>query len=98
MSVPSTGTSTEMFANMKRFRALPPATQVFSGHEYTKSNLRFAAHVCPGNEAIKAKLAWCDTVQCTQPSTIQQELDTNVFLRAATVEELGDLRTKKDNF
>ena len=37
--------------------ALPGATRVYCGHEYTASNLRFAAHVEPENEAVKRALA-----------------------------------------
>src|SRR5512145_1770825 len=36
---------------------LPGATRVYCGHEYTASNLRFAAHVEPGNETVRRALA-----------------------------------------
>lgn len=32
--------------------------RVYCGHEYTVSNLKFARHVEPDNDAIKKKLAW----------------------------------------
>ncbi|GLD95826.1 hypothetical protein PINS_up004504 [Pythium insidiosum] len=67
--------------------SLPDATRVFCGHEYTLSNLRFAAHVEPANEAVQRKLAWAQ--QQTQagvptiPSTVADERATNPFLRVA---------------
>ena len=41
-----------------RLGMLPPDTLVYAGHEYTVSNLRFAAVVEPDNKDIAAKLAW----------------------------------------
>ncbi len=91
---------------------LPDATQVFCGHEYTESNLAFAAHVEPDNRAvaekrrrvraIRAKAApdWHDATpeEMTVPSTIGEERETNPFLRAADAEELGRRRAQKDRF
>ena len=36
--------------------------------------------------------------QCTLPSSIEDELQTNPFLRAESVEEFQRLRTLKDQF
>ena len=50
--------------------------KVFCGHEYSIQNLTFGNHVEPENEAIKAKLDWCQSMrnanpaQPTIPSTI----------------------------
>lgn len=64
---------------------LPLDTKVYCGHEYTASNLRFAAHVEPNNAAIKKKLAWATektaAKEPTIPSTIADELATNPFMR-----------------
>jgi hydroxyacylglutathione hydrolase len=96
------GTAEQMFANMQRFAALPPETRVYCGHEYTLANARFCAHVDPGNPAIAARL---DTVaamrargEVTLPTTIGEELATNVFMRAGDVAELARLRALKDSF
>ncbi|TPX62043.1 hydroxyacylglutathione hydrolase [Spizellomyces sp. 'palustris'] len=92
---------------------LPKDTKVYCGHEYTKSNLRFAAHVEPKNAAVKDKLAWCETHACTVPSTIGDEFEYNPFMRlnspeirkavgldtqADPIEVLARLRAMKDNF
>jgi hydroxyacylglutathione hydrolase len=85
---------------------------VFCGHEYTESNLVFAAHVEPDNAAVRDKLArvravrarkaadWHDATpdEMTVPSTIGEERSTNPFLRAGDAAELGRRRALKDGF
>jgi len=94
------------------FEGTPGETRVFCGHEYTESNLRFAAHVEPGNEAVKraleraravrAKAApdWHDATpdEMTVPTTIADEHATNPFMRAESAAELGERRAAKDRF
>ncbi len=107
------GTPAMMYAALvEKLGRLPGATRVYCGHEYTASNLRFAAHVEPENEAVKQALAraqerrakaapdWHDATpdEMTVPSTIADELATNPFLRAGSVEELGRRRAAKDAF
>jgi hydroxyacylglutathione hydrolase len=91
---------------------LPDAMKVYCGHEYTASNLRFAAHVEPDNAAVKAKQKrveairakaaadWHDATQAemTIPSTIGEERETNPFMRARDAAELGRRRAAKDSF
>jgi hydroxyacylglutathione hydrolase len=106
------GTPEMMFAAMRKLGALADATRVFCGHEYTESNLRFAAHVEPENAAVKEKLARVQAIRAkraadwheagpdemTIPSTLADERATNPFLRAESAEELGRRRTLKDSF
>ncbi len=107
------GTPEMMYtALVEKLGALPDATRVFCGHEYTESNLVFAAHVDADNEAIRAKLErvrsirsrkasdWHDAQpdEMTIPSTIGEERETNPFLRARDASELGRIRAEKDNF
>ena len=106
------GTPAMMFEAMGKLGALPGETRVFCGHEYTESNLRFAAHVEPGNEAVKralerarairAKAAadWHDATpdEMTVPTTIADEHATNPFMRARSAAELGERRAAKDRF
>jgi len=70
--------------------ALSDETRVYCGHEYTASNLRFAAHVEPGNADVTAKLARVAELRArgepTVPSTIGEERRTNPFLRCETEE------------
>ncbi len=77
------GTPPQMHASLARLAALPPATRVYFGHEYTAANLRFAAAVEPGNPAIAARAAAIDAARPTTPSTIADERATNPFLRVA---------------
>ncbi|EQB07493.1 hydroxyacylglutathione hydrolase [Sphingobium quisquiliarum P25] len=94
------GTAAQMFANMQRFAGLPDDTQVYCAHEYTQSNGRFGLTVEPDNQAIAARMADVDAArsrgEATVPTTIGQERATNVFLRAANVEELARRREAKD--
>ncbi|HEU0067167.1 MAG TPA: hydroxyacylglutathione hydrolase [Sphingomonas sp.] len=96
------GTAEEMFANMQRYAALPDATQVFCGHEYTQSNGRFALSVEPDNAAIAARMADVDALrargEATVPTTIGMERATNPFLRAQDVALFAKLRRGKDAF
>ncbi len=80
------GTPTQMWKSLAKFAALPPATHVYCGHEYTLANLRFAAAVEPDNAQVKARQvreqAKRDRGEPTLPSTIGEERATNPFLRA----------------
>jgi hydroxyacylglutathione hydrolase len=106
------GTPEMMYDAMRKLGALPDDTRVFCGHEYTESNLRFAAHVEPENEAVletlervqkiraRAAADWHDAGpdEMTIPSTIRDEHATNPFMRAPNAAELGRLRRLKDEF
>ena len=96
----------------EKLAALPDDMRVFCGHEYTESNLMFAAHVEPDNQAVAEKLArvqqiragkaadWHDATpdEMTIPSTIGEEKATNPFMRSSDAAELGRRRSLKDNF
>lgn len=106
------GTPEMMFAAFQKLGALPDDMRVFCGHEYTESNLVFAAHLEPDNAAAREKLArvravrarkaadWHDATpdEMTVPSTLGEERATNPFLRAGDAAELGRRRALKDSF
>ena len=96
------GDAAQMYANMRRFAALPDSTAVYCGHEYTQSNGRFTLTVEPDNEALVARMAEVDRAravgEATVPTTIAAERATNPFLRAASAEQLGERRVAKDKF
>jgi hydroxyacylglutathione hydrolase len=75
------GDAAMMHASLMRLAALPPETQVYFGHEYTASNLKFAAAVEPDNPDVAKRAAEMPTP--STPSTIELERATNPFLRAA---------------
>ena len=80
------GTPEQMWSSLSKLAALPPATHVYCGHEYTLANLRFAVAVERGNAALDARVARetgkRDRGLPTLPSTIADERATNPFLRA----------------
>jgi hydroxyacylglutathione hydrolase len=79
------GTPREMWSSLSKLAALPPKTRVYCGHEYTLSNLRFAAAVEPGSRALAERIererAKRERGEPTLPSTIAEELATNPFIR-----------------
>ncbi|MCA9599174.1 MAG: hydroxyacylglutathione hydrolase [Myxococcales bacterium] len=85
------GTPAMMYASLnEKLGALPDATRVYFGHEYTENNLRFAAHVEPSNADVKAKAERAAALRArgepTTPSTIGEERLTNPFMRCDSAE------------
>ena len=74
-----TGDAAMMQASLDRLAALPGSTRIWCGHEYTASNLRFAAAVEPDNESIRDRAAALATPSVG--ATIELERATNPFLR-----------------
>jgi len=81
------GTPAEMWSSLQKLAALPPETLICSGHEYTASNLRFAATIEPGNPALAARIATVAEARAAGRPTVlvalAEELATNPMLRAA---------------
>ncbi len=80
------GSPDEMWATLKKFAALPDATRVYSGHEYTESNLRFAQSVLPDDAALAARAEAIAAARAagrdTMGPTLAEERATNPYLRA----------------
>lgn len=80
------GTPSMMWESMQKLMALPPDTQVFSGHEYTAGNARFALTIESGNADLQARaeavFAARSRDEATVPSLLSVECATNPFLRA----------------
>lgn len=106
------GTAAMMYEALhSKLGNLPDSMRIFCGHEYTESNLVFAAAEEPDNDAVKNRLAdvrriradaagdWHDATprEMTIPTTMADERATNPFLRARDAEILGQIRTRKDN-
>lgn len=96
------GTPEQMFASLQKLGALPPDTRVYCTHEYTQSNLRFAVVAEPGNDAVHARATAVGHLRergdCTLPSSIALEWQTNPFLRARDAAHFAALRQQKDRF
>lgn len=84
------GTPAQMHRSLTRLSALSGDSRVCCTHEYTLSNLRFAAAVEPGNAERAAYESRCKALRAeghmTLPSSIELELQINPFLRCAEPE------------
>ena len=80
------GSARQMHASLAKLAALPPDTLICSGHEYTASNLRFAATLEPDNPQLIFRIAEVADKRSrgtpTVPVPLRVELDTNPYLRA----------------
>jgi hydroxyacylglutathione hydrolase len=80
------GTPAQMWTSLKKLRDLPDDTQIYCGHEYTLSNIKFARTVEPDNTALAARevqaKAQVEKGEPTIPVTIGAEKAENPFLRA----------------
>ena len=110
------GTHEEMFNSLNKIKNLPSDTKIYCGHEYTKSNLNFCLAYDPNNTFLKEReidvLKKLRSNQPTIPSTLGQEIKTNIFLRcndpeikyaldlndSSEVEVFSKLRDLKDTF
>ena len=96
------GDAAQMYESLQRLAALPEATRIYCGHEYTLDNGRFALTVEPGNPALVRRVeevkATRDRGEVTLPTTIALERATNPFVRADSVEEFARRRAAKDGF
>ena len=110
------GTYQEMFNSLDKIKNLPGDTKVYCGHEYTKNNLGFCLKFNPNNNYLKDKEkaleAKIKNGEPTIPSTVKDEIQTNIFFRyddldvkdtlnlknASDLEIFTKLRDLKDNF
>lgn len=96
------GTAEQMFANMRRFEALPAETSIYCAHEYTQLNGRYALTVEPDNAALIERMKKVDAArgrgEATVPTTIYLERATNPMMRAESVAEFARRRLERDNF
>jgi hydroxyacylglutathione hydrolase len=84
------GTFEQMWESLSKFAALPEDTMVYSGHEYTAANGRFALTIEPDNPALLARVEEIAQARAddrpTVPSSLATERATNPFLRACLPE------------
>jgi hydroxyacylglutathione hydrolase len=81
------GTPAQMHASLAKLAALARDTLLYCAHEYTLSNLRFAAAVEPDSAARQSRLERESQKRTrgepTVPSVLADELATNPFLRSS---------------
>ena len=110
------GTCRQMFDSLNKIKSLPEDTKIYCGHEYTNSNLQFCLEYNPNNKYLIDKKKVIDEKikdrKPTIPSSIKDEIQTNIFLRyddldvknalnlknASDLEIFTKLRDLKDNF
>ena len=110
------GTHLEMLNSLNLIKKLPVDTQIYCGHEYTQKNLDFCIKYEINNNRLKEKRKWVisklSKKEPTIPTTIEEELNTNIFLRcnipavkkslgmesSSEVEIFKKLRDLKDGF
>jgi len=110
------GTHKEMFNSLNKIKNLPLDTKIYCGHEYTKSNLNFCLKYDSKNTFLKEKKIdiqkKLSSNQPTIPTTLSQEIKTNIFLRcndpeikrtldlkdSSEIEVFSKLRDLKDSF
>ncbi len=96
------GTYEQMFDSLNKIKAMPLDTQIYCGHEYTHNNSKFCIKYDPENLSLKKKIhnieMKLNNSLPTVPSTLKEELDCNIFLRAKDVKTFSKLRDLKDNF
>jgi hydroxyacylglutathione hydrolase len=96
------GTMEEMQASLAALRKLSPHTYVYSGHEYTEANARFALSVEPGNKALQQRAHVVAQQRArgeyTVPSILADEIKTNPFLRwdSPEIRKMVGLETASD--
>ena len=96
------GTYNQMFNSLNKFKKFPEETKIYCGHEYTLKNSEFCLKYDPNNLKLKNKIKEIKSKLSnnlpTLPSTIKDELECNVFLKAKDLENFSKLRDLKDNF
>jgi len=101
---------------LQKIKDLPKETQIYCTHEYTQANGKFALTIEPDNQHLQQRIQQVKQLRehnkPTVPSTLEQELTTNPFLREnspeiqKSIEMTGQpmnkvfrkIRELKDNF
>ena len=97
------GSHKEMFDSLKKIKDLPQDTKIYCGHEYTKSNLNFCLTYDVNNILLNKKLNEVEKKLKnrlpTIPTTIGEELKTNIFLRCndPSIKQALDLKESSED-
>ena len=96
------GTPSQMFESLYKLNSLPENTKIYSAHEYTENNLKWALTLESKNTSIIERLKLVQNQlqkgMSSLPSTLSEERKTNLFLKAKNVEEFAMLRRHKDSW
>ena len=110
------GTYQQMFSSLEKIKKLPPKTKIYCGHEYTLQNSKFWIKYDKENQNLIKKIKDINEKlknnKPTIPSTLEDELKNNIFLRSdheniktnlnigssSSLVTFSKLRDLKDNF
>ena len=110
------GTYEQMFNSLNLIKTFPKETKIFCGHEYTLKNSEFCLMYDKDNKKLKQKIIQnkkrIEEGFPTIPTTLEDELNMNIFLRSDRkdiqsnlnlinsnpLETFSKLRDLKDNF
>ena len=96
------GSYDEMFRSLQLIKNLPKNTLIYFGHEYTRNNSKFCLTNDPDNIELNNIILKINeligTGKPTTPSTLKEELETNIFLKSKNIKTFKKLRDLKDNF
>ena len=92
------GTHEQMYNSLKKISALPKDTKIYCAHEYTKKNITFALSLDPDDTNLKLRKALVSNMKNTIPSSLEEELKTNPFLKCTSLEAFKRLRDLKDQY
>ena len=91
-----------MFSSLNRIKELPKETEIYCGHEYTLENSNFCLANDSKNLKLKDKIVKIKKKLKnnlpTIPTTLNDEIECNVFLKAKDIMNFSKLRDLKDNF
>ncbi len=96
------GTYEQMFNSLQIIKSFSLDTKIYCGHEYTLKNSDFCLIHDKQNSKLSEKILSIkkklNMGLPTIPTTIEEELETNIFLRCNSIETFSKLRELKDNF
>ena len=79
------GSHEQMFASLNKIKQLPNDTMIYCGHEYTYKNAEFCMKYDSGNIDLKKKFKKIKKLRSqnlpTIPSSLKEEIKSNIFLR-----------------
>ena len=91
-----------MFSSLKLIKSFPKNTKIYCGHEYTLKNYEFCLKHDSNNSYLKKKIlsvkSYLDKGLTSMPTTLEEELNCNIFLRSENIETFSKLRDLKDIF
>ena len=79
------GNHKQMLTSLNKIKKLPKETKIYCGHEYTYKNAEFCMKYDSNNNDLKKKFEKIKKLKLqnlpTIPSTLEDELKSNIFLR-----------------